>query len=296
MTMDIALIGPGKVGCAIARRLHQAGYPITAVIGRDLARTIDACNFIGCSEKIASTKLRSAGSANAVLLAVPDDQILELAITLQQQVSFSPAQTLIHFSGVHAAALMRSAKTTAANLSIPPLLPFASRALASEKLTGCPCALEGDQTTLALGEELISAFDGQPFRIASSHKALYHASACIASNFLVSLLASATELLAECGIEQEHATQLLLPLVQASLDNVAQFGPQQGLTGPIVRGDTGTVDAHLVHLRKSAPHLLPLYQVLGCQTIELAQAASRLPQSQGDKLRQLLDANNTAES
>lgn len=296
MTIDIALIGPGKVGCAIARQLHQAGYPITAVIGRDLSRSIDGCKFIGCSEQIASTDLRSAGAAKVVLLAVPDDLILELALSLQRQVNFSPAQTLIHFSGVHAAAIMRDSMTAAATLSIHPLLPFASRQLASEKLTDCPCALEGDQASLLLGETLISAFGGQPFRIASSHKALYHASACIASNFLVSLLASATELLAECGLAQPQATALLLPLVQASLDNVAQFGPQQGLTGPIVRGDAGTVAAHLAALQKSAPQLLPLYQVLGNKTIELAQAASRLPQSKGDKLRQLLQDNRSAES
>lgn len=289
MKPSIALIGPGKVGCAIAHRLHKAGYRLKAVVGRDRQQTLAGCHFIGCPDSVASTELRSAVEAEIILLAVPDDQIEALATTLQGLRNLSAEQTLVHFSGLHRAAIMRVAPSNLATLSIHPLLPFANRQLASERLTDCPCALEGDESAIALGEKLVNAFGGQPFRIKSADKALYHTSACIASNFLVTLLSTATTLLEECGIEPDQAINLLLPLVQASVDNLAQLGAEQGLTGPIVRGDSGTVAAHLAALKTSPTGLLPLYRLLGIKTVELAETSTRLSHQQAESLRQLIN-------
>lgn len=296
MKPSIALIGPGKVGCAVAQRLLQADYSLQAVIGRDLQRAIDACRFIGCPETVAGTDLAQSAEAEIVLLAVPDDQIQELAKKLPTRPNHDTDQVLIHFSGLHTASIMRN--TDAANLclSIHPLLPFANRLLASQKLTGCPCALEGDEAAIPLGEELVSAFGGQPFCIGTDQKALYHAGACIASNFFVSLIATAADVLSMCHIDPETAASLLLPLVQASLDNVERLGTQQGLTGPIVRGDLGTVAAHIFALQESAPELLPLYQLLGTKTLELAEKSTRLPQQQAEQLHRLIDSATLAQS
>ena len=82
MKPTIALIGPGKVGCAIGRLLHLAGYQLTAVISRDKQRAIEACNFISCSSELGSDQLADAESANILMLAVPDDQIKSLTIAL----------------------------------------------------------------------------------------------------------------------------------------------------------------------------------------------------------------------
>ena len=284
MKPTVALIGPGKLGCAVARRMQIAGYPFAAVISRDLSRAEEACAFIGCAAASASTNLPDAGKAKIILLAVPDDQIEALAKTLQNSVALSAEQTLIHFCGLHPAELMRQKSSAARLQSIHPLLPFADRQLAVDKLTGCPCALEGDSAALALGEQLITDFGGQPFAIASDKKALYHASACIAANFLVTLLGTARDLLSQCGIEPEQAIPLLLPLVQASLDNSGQLGPEDGLTGPIVRGDRGTVQQHLRALAEAAPELLPLYRLLGEKTVELAVKSGRLSAEQAKNL------------
>ncbi len=284
MKPSIALIGPGKLGCAIAHRLQAAGYPFSAIISRELSRAQEACAFIGCAPEVASDKLQAAGKAEIILLAVPDDQIEALAKALQSGSTLSAAQTLIHFSGLHPAALMRLGTSKARLLSIHPLLPFADRQLAAEKLSGCPCALEGETAALSLGKQLIAAIGATPFAIAGDQKALYHASACIASNFLVTLLGTARDLLSQCGIAPEQAIPLLLPLVQASLDNTAKLGPEAGLTGPIVRGDRGTVQQHLLALEKSAPELLPLYRLLGEKTLELAVKSGRLSREQAKDL------------
>ncbi len=287
MKPSFALIGPGKVGCAVSRRLHLATYPLIAIVSRTIQQSSEACEFIGCSTQLASTELNDCAAADIILLAVADDQIAELAINLIAQANFKQNTTLIHFSGLHPAAIMRNAPCSASLLSLHPLLPFASRELAVKSLSGCPCALEGDNDALALGHELIAALGGQPFSIPSEKKALYHASACIASNFLVTLLGQASVLLESCGIDRHQGMALLLPLVHATLDNATNLGPEQGLTGPIVRGDQGTVLQHLQALQNQ-PETLAMYQQLGKLTTALALRSGRLETLQAQELLESL--------
>lgn len=285
MKTRVALIGPGKVGCAVSQRLQRAGYQITSVVSRDLSRAQEACRFIGAADNAATVELTAAATAEIILLAVPDDQLVCRADQLQTVTNLSSEQTLIHFSGLHRAEMMRTCDAGPQLLSIHPLLPFADRQLAAQALIACPCAIEGDPASATLGNQLVIALGGIPFLIDSDKKALYHAAACIASNFLVTLLGTARDLLISCGIAEQQIIPLLLPLVQASLDNVEKLGPEAGLTGPIVRGDVGTVQQHLMALETAAPQLLPLYRLLGEKTVSLAEASGRLQPEQADRLR-----------
>jgi predicted short-subunit dehydrogenase-like oxidoreductase (DUF2520 family) len=162
-------------------------------------------------------------------------------------------------------------------LSLHPLLPFACRQKAFDSLNQAPWSLESDDPkTLALGQRLVSALGGQFFPLAGDRKVLYHTAACIASNYLVTLLASARDLLVDCGIDAEQAIPLLLPLVQATLENVKDLGPEQGLTGPIVRGDIKTVKEQIQALKNRAPELLPLYLQMGQRTAAMTENSNRL--------------------
>ncbi len=286
MKPSVALIGPGKVGGAVGRLLHQAGYRLSAVVGRNQERAVAACRFIGCVAQLATTELSSAAKTDILLLAVGDDAIQPLAAELQQQLPLSANQTLLHFSGLYPAEVMRQPDSPVQLASLHPLLPFASRELATEKLKGCPCAIEGDASALPLVEQLVKELGGRAFPIEGAKKALYHTSACIASNFLVTLLGTARDLLSECGIAKQDTLQLLRPLLQATLDNAVKLGPEVGLTGPIVRGDQGTVARHLQALTEFSPADLPLYRLLGERTAALAEQADRLP---SDAARQITD-------
>jgi len=288
MKPSIALIGPGRVGSAICKRLLLAGYPLTAVIGRDNERAKEACNFIGCHTAVASTKLFNSTTAKIILLAVPDDQIEPIAQQLQADKKLSPQTLLIHFSGLYPATIMAQNSSNATLLSLHPLLPFANCQIAFDKLTQCPCALESeDPDALVLGEQLVEAIGGTHFIITSDKKGLYHSAACIASNYLITLLDAAQELLIKCGIERDQVSTLLLPLVQASLENMHQLGSEQGLTGPIVRGDVGTVAKHIDALQSNAPELLPLYLQMGKITTALSQKSDRLDATIATKINTL---------
>ncbi len=277
MKPKIALVGPGRVGCAVARRLFEADYLLTAIISRSHERATEACAYIGCSVTLASTQLTDIASAEIILLTVPDDQIQRLAAQVQAINHLSKTTTLVHFSGLLPAKVMFHQSSPRKLLSLHPLLPFANRHKAYNDLQGCPCALESDDSeVLLLGEKLVDAIGGHPFTIDHNKKPLYHAAACIASNYFVTLLAVARELLINCGIKPDQAISLLLPLVQSSLENVKDFGPEQGLTGPIVRGDIGTVTKHLQTLQDNAPELRQLYQQMGKITVEIGEKSGRL--------------------
>ncbi len=288
MKQAIALIGPGKVGCAISKRLFRAGYPITAVISRDHQRSLAACAFIGCSAQAATTDLQLAGTGQLILLAVPDNAIATMGTRVMTQVGLAEGTGLVHFSGLHPAAIMDSQNSDLALLSLHPLLPFADSGQAFTRLSGCPCALEGNSSGVALGKELVAALGATAFMLSAEHKALYHAAASLSSNYLVTLLGSARDLLVRCGIDQQDALRILGPLLQATLSNTFLLGPEQGLTGPIVRNDDGTVSAHLAALRQVSHDQLELYRILGQRTLQLARAADRLTQEQADSLAALL--------
>jgi len=295
MKPTIALIGPGRVGCAITKKLSAAGYQLTAVISRNHQRAVSACEFIGCSTDLATEHLAAAASADIVIIAVPDDHIH--SVTQQLQRSCEPLNeipALVHFSGLHPAAIMSSGSSCNTTLlSLHPLFPFATRERAYQALNQCPCAIESpDSRGMTLGRELVAAFSGVPFTIDADKKVLYHAAACISSNYLVTLMAVARDLLVQCGIEKDRAIPLLQPLAHASLNNVENLGPELGLTGPISRGDTRTVAEHLQAIEKESPEVLSLYRVMGIHTAQLAADSTRLNQQHADFLREQLSAEN----
>ena len=295
MKPTIALIGPGRVGSAITKKLFEAGYRLTAVVSRNYQRAITACQFIGCSNKLATEELSTAAAADIVMIAVPDDHIHDVAQQLRQNNKLQKTSVLIHFSGLHPAAIMGGGPTTTNLLSLHPLLPFATREKGYEALNRCPCAIESpDSQNISLGKELISALDATPFIINADKKILYHAAACISSNYLVTLMAVARDMLVHCGIEREQAIPLLLPLIQTALNNVEELGPEQGLTGPISRGDSGTVAKHLQAIEEKVPELLSLYRELGIHTTQLAERSARLNKQQTDSLCELLSVNKSA--
>ncbi len=294
MKKSFALIGPGRVGSAISRHLFADGFQIKAVIGRDMERSRAACNFIGCTEELATTEFSKAEQAQIILLAVPDDKITEVAVRLAEYCSLVD-KILIHFSGLKSSsALYPSAIPTTQALSLHPLFPFADAQQAYSNLLHCPCALEGGHAAIEIGRQIVASFQGQPFEISAANKPLYHAAASIASNFLVTLFSLSRDLLRRCQIEEAQLTPILIPLIKATITNLETFPPEQGLTGPIVRGDLGTVEQHLRSLYDCAPETLGIYQVLARQTLSLAEKSGRLEAPQANQLRTVID--NTATS
>ncbi len=293
MKPRLALIGPGRVGQAVTARLRGCGYPIAAVVGRDLQRTRAAAEFIG-AELMATTDIRRCASAQLILLAVGDDQIATVARKLFANAAPGSDCTIIHFSGLHPAQVMRTENCRSALLSLHPLQTFASAASGLERLPGSYCAIEGDATAYPLGRQIAADLGCNAFTIASSDKALYHAAACMAANFVTTLLDASAGLLAACG-DGGIALAVMRPLVEAALNNTLEMGGEQALTGPIVRGDSTTVASHLDALKQRQPQLLDIYIQLASQTVELAQRSRRLDSERSASIKALLGNFKQAE-
>lgn len=290
--MHLSLIGPGRLGQAVARRLCEAGYAIEAVIGRDGKRAAEAARFIGAFGR-ESTDFAAAAGSEVVLLAVPDDALAATAARLIDEKVVGPGSVLAHFSGIHRADILLGetdrGETGIDVLSIHPLQTFADPQRGYVALPGTPCAVEGQRRLLPLAEKIVADLGGTPFRLASEHKALYHAAACIASNYLVTLAAASEEVLAGCGLSAGETRKLLGPLLQTTAGNIAEVGPTRALTGPIARGDTRTVARHLDALSEHVPAQAELYRLLGRMTIQVGLQKGTLDAAAAQELGKLLD-------
>lgn len=284
----IALIGPGRLGQAITARLRQQGYPITAIVGRDRARTAEAARFIG-AELMATTDINRCGPADIILIATADDQLARIAEQLTTTVPLRDTTLLVHCSGVHPARILKHCENMPQPvLSMHPLQTFASGEQGVQSLAGSFFSLEGDTLAIEQGQKIVDDLGGQSFIIEGQYKARYHAAACMASNFITTLIDSAGEVLSQCNPQQNIPITVLGPLIRTAVENSLALGPKTALTGPIVRGDNGTVANHLEQLTQHHPDLVALYQQLGLQTVKLAERANRLPAAKGEEIAKIL--------
>ncbi len=280
----LAVIGPGKLGSAIAFILRQKGYLISGVAGRNFKHASEAASFIGCR---AFDNIRDAAQgAEWIFITTPDDSIGEVAHILSETDVLDERTTLIHCSGVLPAGAMSEARRRGAGLlSLHPLQTFASRESAVENFPGTYFAVEGDTGAIPLGFSLARELGGTPFTISSGAKPLYHAAACVASNYLVALVSSAVDIMSQAGMERNTALNALLPLIDGTIQNIRVHGPLRALTGPVSRGDLQSVRIHMTDLMEKVPEFLPLYRMLGAFTLELALEKGSITASEAEDLK-----------
>ncbi len=288
MKPKIVLIGPGRLGQAVTSLLAEAGYPIAAVISRDANRAVTAARFVGHRDA-STTDLSRAEEGEIVLLAQPDDTLAATALQLRQNGWLSPQAVLIHFSGRHPAAILNQGLAPNVRaLSLHPLQAFADAVAGLRNIPGTPFSVEGEDALIPFGETLVEAMGGHPFRIRSEQKPLYHAAACVASNYLITLSAAAAEIMSACGFTEDEALQMLIPLLKGTGRNLITLGPKQALTGPIARGDVQTVASHLAAMANLPGGLKDIYRVMGIETVRLALQKGTLGEEQAETILELL--------
>lgn len=281
----LGFVGAGVVGTALAKGLARAGYPVVAVTSRSPERRAALADAVPGTAGV-ETPQRVADAADVVLLTVPDDAIATVAASI----SWSSEHAAVHCSGAASIDLLGSASAQGAEVGVfHPLQTFASVAMAERNLSGSAFGIEASSDRLLdrLGE-MARSLGGTPLKI-SGDKAIYHASAVVASNYLVTLLDVASSLWVAFGLSREEGLNALLPLVRGTIENLETVGLPTALTGPIARGDLGTVERHLVALRRVAPGLLPVYKELARRAIPVARAKGGLSEDAADRLQEILD-------
>jgi len=261
----LAFVGAGRLARVLAPALQARGYSVLAVASRSLSSAQELAGRLPDAQALTAMSA-AAAEADIVFLTVPDDAIGDVAA----RIAWRKGQAAVHCSGaLELDVLDAAARAGARTGCFHPLQTFASEAA---PLAGFTVAIESaDEGLAGTLSAMAEALGCRPFRVPAGKKALYHAAAAMASNYLVTLLAEAAGLWWSMGQSRQDALQALLPLVQTTLANVERLGPEAALTGPIARGDAGTVRRHLHALEEAAPDVLPLYKELGRCTLGLAR-------------------------
>ena len=279
----IGFIGAGTVGTALAVRLRDRGYPVVAVASRTSASAERLAGMIDNCQVYASQGV--AERAELVFITTPDDAIASVVA----QLDWHSGQSVVHCSGADSLDILEPASRGGAWVGgFHPLQTFASVAYAIENLPGSTFALEAEEPLLSTLKELAIALDGQWIELRPGDKVVYHAAAVFACNYVVTLVKLACDLWQTFGVPAPQATQSLFPLLSGTINNIAKIGLPQCLTGPVARGDLGTIKKHLAALEKTAPQLLTAYRELGLQTIPIALAKGRINEQRSQELRELL--------
>ena len=224
--MKIGILGPGRLGCSLARLVEAAGHTV------DLRR-------------------EGVPQGDFLLLTVPDSRIAQVAAALP--LSDRP---VLHCSGTTPVEVLRPHCPAG---SFHPLMTFPGVEVAVPDLSGVPAAIAGDEEAVVVATQLAETLLMRPIQVPGDRR-LYHGAAVIAGNFATILLAEASRLLAAAGVPEEDAPSLLAPLAIQSLRNAADRGPAQSLTGPIARGDESTLAGHREAMKNAGfESLVPLY-------------------------------------
>jgi len=261
----IGLIGPGRAGVGLALALAQAGYSVR-LHGRN-KKSVPAPLTITVGD--GGKPPPWIADVDTVILTVRDDAITPLATSLAKAPAITERHVVLHLSGVQGQEALGPLVTTRAALgSFHPLQTIVEPELTPGRLKGAWAAVEGMPRAIEAGERIAQDLGMRPFRIATKSKAIYHAGAVFASNYLVVVEAVAQRLLRHAGLSDADAWAALRPLVEGTFENLSRHEPREALTGPLVRGDTATIVRHLESL---AVDDAKLYRALGRAALELAQ-------------------------
>lgn len=285
--MKIAIIGAGKVGGALSLLLSKKGYEISMVYSRTLKSANELADLVGA--KACLDLLEAVKNVDLIFITTCDKAISLVCQEISLKGGFNKGQFVFHTSGAYSSSILTGVEEVGAfSLSMHPLQSFADRNGAYDILPGSYFALEGHPNALVLGEKLVNELGGKSFRIKAEDKPLYHAGACVISNYLVSLVDLATSFYEKFGLSKEEAFEALLPLMEGTIYNISKIGVDKALTGPISRGDKLTIKEHLKSLVDIDENKNLLYRQLGIYTVFLAKRRGSLNEKEAKALEELL--------
>jgi predicted short-subunit dehydrogenase-like oxidoreductase (DUF2520 family) len=252
MATTLAIIGAGRVGRALGRDLHEAGWNISVVVSRTAAGARKAVRIIGGGQPF-SELTRLILGASVVLIAVPDDKISDLAKRLARLGGNEwRDKVVLHMSGaLDSSVLHPLAKLGAATGSLHPMQSFSSRV--APPLEGVWMVMEGKSAALKMARRIARSIGGEPVRLRANDKLAYHAASVLVAGHVLALLEAGVTILTRAGFSRRQAAGALLRLSRQIVQNFERFGPAASWTGPLSRGDFGTITAHARGLQ-SFPH------------------------------------------
>ncbi|WP_028192507.1 Rossmann-like and DUF2520 domain-containing protein [Salinispora pacifica] len=272
-SLTVGVIGVGRVGAVLAAALAAAGHRVVAATGGSAAsRARMALLLADVPRRPADSVARAA--TDLLLVAVPDDALAEVVAGLAETGALRPGQVVAHTSGAHGLAVLAPVVGAGASpLALHPAMTFTGTPDDLTRLPGISYGLTAPAQLRPFATRLVADLDGVPEWVAESDRALYHAALVHGANHLITLVNEAADRLRDGGVTEPE--RVLAPLLRAALDNALRLG-DDALTGPVARGDAGTVERHLTQLAATAPESVGPYLALARRTADRVIAAGRL--------------------
>ncbi|MCK8824895.1 Rossmann-like and DUF2520 domain-containing protein [Fuchsiella alkaliacetigena] len=287
---QVVIIGAGAVGQSFAYLLAENDYSILGFVSRSLSSAQAGVELLGGG--IATTEYDDfIKEADLILITTPDQVIEGVAQKLFANQLVNKGSCLIHFSGAQTADILTSAAEASLDygrLSLHPLQSIADIEAGIKKLPESFFTIEGNDLGRKVGQNIIQSLGADYEVISAEAKPLYHAAACVTSNYLVAIMDLALKMNEKVGISREQALKALMPLAEGTLANIKKMGSTEALTGPISRGDIEIIESHLESFKELLPEERELYQVLGTYTTEIAQQKSSINQQEFLALQRIL--------
>jgi predicted short-subunit dehydrogenase-like oxidoreductase (DUF2520 family) len=276
MKPSYAIVGCGRVGSALAKYLAEAGYIPAGLASKSLSSAKRVADLIG-SANFTDTAWEATREADIVFITTPDGAIKEACDSIAVKNGFHSGSVVLHCSAALTSTILLSAKNCGASIgSMHPLQSFASTEYSHNPFSGIVTSVEGDKKATDAASLVVADLGSDFVTIQTEAKILYHASAVVASNYLVTLLDLSLNLIHQAGVPMDDAFRGLKPLIDGTLANIEKMGVHDALTGPIARGDIQTIENHLREIGSKTPHLLPLYKILGLYTVEIVKGQGTL--------------------
>lgn len=272
--LRVAVVGAGRVGAVLAAALRQAGHDVVAATGVSDA-SVERIEAMLPGVAIVPPD-EAVKAAELVLLTVPDDAIAPVASGLAKVGAWRAGQLVVHTAGRHGiAVLSEAAGHSIVPLAIHPAMTFSGTSLDLARLTDAVFAVTAPPGMLPIAQALVVEMGGEPVVIEEWDRPAYHAALVHGANHVVTAVTQASAMLARLGIEDP--SRVLGPLTHASVDGALRDAPGAvtSLTGPVVRGDAGTVASHLQALADQ-PEALYAYRAMARATADLALRGGRI--------------------
>ena len=282
--LRVGVVGVGRAGAAVGAALRRAGHELVAASAvSELSRVRAEAMLPG----VALTDVPGVvGACDLALLAVPDDVLPALVSGLATTGAFAVGQFVVHLSGRYGTQVLEPATMAGAlPLALHPVMTFTGTSVDLARLDGCPFGVTAPEVLRPVAEALVVEMGGDPVWVAEEHRALYHAALANGSNHLISLVNQTIDLLSHAGVEDP--ARLVSPLLHASLDNALRAG-DKALTGPVARGDAGTVARHINEIGTVSREAQAAYVAMARLTADRALAAGLLSPDQAESLLDVL--------
>ncbi|WP_460468894.1 Rossmann-like and DUF2520 domain-containing protein [Calidifontibacter terrae] len=285
--LRIGVVGVGRVGAVLGAAFAAAGHSVVA------CSAVSDASLERAALLLPQTPVRSVpevvAAAEVVLMTVPDDTLVPLVDGLASEKAWGPGKLVVHTSGFHGVEALHSVLDVGGDvIAMHPAMTFTGGPKDLERLQGTPFAVTGSSGLQLVGEAMVLDIGGDPFPLTEHERPLYHAALAHASNHLVTLVAQSQQLLRDVGVEEP--SRLLRPLLEATLNNALERG-DKALTGPVSRGDVGTVRAHL-RVLEGSDDVAMAYRAMARATVERAARRRAIPAESVGPMRELLDEEN----